>query len=89
MGPLTMAARRVGLGTVLEIQEAINRAARAQGRPEVSLINAEEQARIEALIAANTWPQKWSGTEVTGDVLLPQVGPGGSVQDLLLQELGR
>jgi DNA sulfur modification protein DndC len=86
MGPLTMDARRYGLAEVLCIQEEINTAARAQGRPEVSLISPEEHSRILELIEANTWPDRWDGTEVRGDVLLPQVMADGTVQDLLLEE---
>lgn len=67
MGPYTMDARRYGLSVVLGIQEEINAAAGAQGRPTVDLINEEEHARILALIEANTWPYRWSGTEETGD----------------------
>ena len=31
--------------------------------PEISLISLEEEQRILELIAANTWPQGWTGTE--------------------------
>ena len=31
--------------------------------PCVDLINAEEQVRILELIEANTWPERWTGTE--------------------------
>jgi DNA sulfur modification protein DndC len=84
LGPLTMDARRHGLATVLEVQHEINQAAAADGQPEISLINAEEEARILELIAANTWPQRWDGTEVTGDVWLPAVFGEGLVQPLLV-----
>jgi DNA sulfur modification protein DndC len=57
LGPLTMEARAYGLGRVLDIQ----------ARAGVDLINAEEEARIRELWAMNTWPQKWDGSEVTGD----------------------
>ncbi|HEX7021428.1 MAG TPA: phosphoadenosine phosphosulfate reductase family protein [Trueperaceae bacterium] len=67
MGPLTMAARRHGLETVLRIQAEVSEAARRQGRPPVSLINSEEHARILELIAANTWPERWTGAEPRGD----------------------
>ena len=89
MGPLTMEARREGLAHVLAIQEEVNRVAQAQGRPQVCLINREEQARILELIEANTWPQKWTGNEVRGDVLLPQVLADGVVQPLLMDEGSR
>ncbi|MCC7369672.1 MAG: phosphoadenosine phosphosulfate reductase family protein [Chloroflexi bacterium] len=84
LGPLTFDARRYALNIVLGIQTEINDAARAIGRPEVWLINAEEQERILALIAIGTWPQGWSGDEVRGDVALPQMHADGSVQDWLL-----
>jgi DNA sulfur modification protein DndC len=83
LGPLTFDARRMGLAEVLGVQSEINEAARRDGRPEISLIDDEERARIEALIAAGTWPHGWDGTEVTGDVLLPAVYGEGLVQPLL------
>lgn len=70
LGPYTLEARRYGLAQVLGIQEEINATARAQGRPLVDLINAEEHARILELIDANTWPQRWDGDEETGEKLL-------------------
>ena len=83
MGPLTMEARRFGLGEVLAIQAQVNRVARAEGRPCIDLINEEEHQRILDLIAQNTWPNRWSGNEVRGDVLLDQVLADGIVQPLL------
>lgn len=83
LGPLTMEARRWGLAQVLAIQDEVNAVARATGRPEYSLVSPEEEARIHELIAANTWPRKWSGEEPTGDVLLPEVQKDGSVQEWL------
>jgi len=70
MGPLTMEARRMGLAEVIAIQTEINANAPV-GRAPFSLINAEEAARIEELMAANTWPQRWTGEEVRADALLP------------------
>ncbi len=87
LGPLTMEAREYGLKQVLAIQNEINTAAHEQGRPLIDLINAEEEARIHELIAANTWPNGWDGTEVTGDVALPQVVSENLIQPLLALEL--
>lgn len=87
MGPLTMEARRRGLASVLAIQEEINSVARETARPEVILINAEEEARIHELISANTWPDKWDGTEPTADVLVDKINRDGTVQPLLLRAL--
>jgi DNA sulfur modification protein DndC len=83
LGPLTLEARQYGLAKVLEIQNEINAVARSQGRPFLSLINSDEQARIEELIAANTWPQKWDGTEILGSEVYEMTGPGGTKQLVL------
>ena len=83
LGPLTMEARHYGLSEVLSIQDEINEAAREEGRPQVSLINAEEQARILALIEANTWPNRWTGEEEIGDALTDRILRNGQVQPLL------
>ena len=88
LGPLHMEARRSMLEKVLAIQDEVNRAARTQGMPEVILINEEELARIEELMAANTWPNQWDGTEARGDAMLPEILPDGNVQQLLFEEDG-
>lgn len=84
LGPLTMEARRYGLAAVLSIQNEVNAAARSGGRPEISLINEEEKNRIVELIQANTWPQKWDGSEPLGDELIDRVFSDGSTQPLLI-----
>lgn len=72
-GPLTMEARRWGLAQVKAIQDEINDEARRLDRPEMWLINAEEEARILELIAANTWPDDWDGTEPRADTPVNEV----------------
>lgn len=86
LGPLTIEARKYGLATILQIQKDIIVAAQAHGRPELSLINAEEQARIEELIEANTWPQGWDGNEVKGDEIYEITIKEGLKQPLLPYE---
>lgn len=86
LGPLHLEARRWMLDQVLGIQTEVNDAARVLGKPELSLINAEEWARIEELIAANTYPDRWEGTEHRGDDWLPEILPDGSVQNLLFDD---
>ncbi len=71
---------------MLDIQAQVNREADAQGRLCIDLINEEEHARILALMEANTWPERWTGHEVRGDVLMPQVLTDGVVQPLLLDD---
>jgi DNA sulfur modification protein DndC len=83
LGPLTLEARRYGLVNVLEIQDEINAAARSQDRPLLSLISTEEQDRIEELIAANTWPDSWDGTEILGSEVYEVTGQTGTKQLVL------
>lgn len=83
MGPLTLDARMMGLERILAIQADCNAAAVALGRPQISLINAEEEARIRELIAANTWPDGWEGDEPAADTVMPIVYQNGAVQPLL------
>jgi DNA sulfur modification protein DndC len=83
MGPLTFEARLMGLDRILTIQNDINAAARSQGRPEISLLSAAEQARIRELIAAETWPDGWEGDEPTANTVMETVYQNGAVQPLL------
>lgn len=55
MGSLTFEARLMGLETILAIQPEVNAAARAQRRPEVDRIKAEEEGRIRH--ASGTHPR--------------------------------
>lgn len=83
-GPLTLAARAWALGQVLSIQAEVNAAADVQGRPRIDLINAEEEARIRELIAARTYPQRWSDADPDATELIPQVLGENITQELLL-----
>jgi DNA sulfur modification protein DndC len=73
----------MGLDRILGIQSEINAAARAQGRPEISLIDRAEEGRIRELIAAGTWPEGWEGDEPTADTVMATVYQNGAVQPLL------
>lgn len=89
MGPITIEARREALATILGIQDEINSEADRLGRPYVDMLNAEEAARIRELLDANTWPQKWTGDEPTGDELFEPMFADGSMQSFLPGLLGR
>lgn len=82
MGPLTMEARRYGLETVLSIQSEIGASAKEQGHPAISLIDSSEEARIEELMALNTWPNGWTGDEVSASKLLAETFSDGSIQPI-------
>lgn len=83
LGPLTFEARLMALDRILSIQNECNRAGRALGRPEISLIDTEEETRIRELISLETWPDGWEGDEPTGDVVLDVVYANGAVQPQL------
>lgn len=87
LGPLHLEARRWMLEQVLGIQAEVNSAARSLNRPEISLINPEELSRIEELIAVNTYPDRWDGTEHRGDEWFAETLPDGSIQPLLFDEI--
>lgn len=86
MGPLTFEARLMGLETILSIQTEVNEVARAQHRPEVDLINSEEEARIRELIALETWPEGWDGDEPLATTVMTTVYANGAIQPLLFSE---
>lgn len=86
LGPMTMETRLWGLQQVLDIQGDINTQAILQHRPRIELINGFEEARIKELISDNTWPDKWSGDEDTGDAPYDRVIAEGIIQPLIFHE---
>lgn len=87
MGPILLESRLMALERLLGIQAEINEAAQRLGRPLVDMINAEEEARIRELIAAETWPDGWDGDEPVATTPLDKVYADGSVQPLLFPEV--
>lgn len=87
MGPLTFEARMMGLERILSIQATCNAVARATQRPEIDLINPEEEARIRELIALETWPQGWGGDEPIATTIMDTVYANGAVQPRLFSEV--
>jgi len=83
MGPLTMAARQMALSEVLSIQQEVNTAAVALGRPKIDIMSNEEEAFIRQCWEDNVWPNKWTGGEPTADTLMDIVYSDGSIQPLL------
>lgn len=77
MGPLTLEARSEALERILDIQH----------RARVDLINAEEEDRIRALIAARTFPDKWAGDEPRADAWLDAEYADGTAQPILFRDL--
>ena len=83
MGPLKLDARLVALEEVLAIQAEVNVNARAHDRPLLDILNAEEEARVRELVAAGTWPNKWSGSEPGAEEDFEEQNADGSAQPLL------
>jgi DNA sulfur modification protein DndC len=83
MGPITFEGRRAGLAFVLGVQADVNEAARRLGRPGIDILNADEVARIEELIAAETWPDGWGGDEPLATAMSDVQHHDGSIQPLL------
>ena len=83
VGPLTIEARLKGLESILRIQDEVNIGAQELKRPPIDLINPEEDTRIRELIAMNTWPRGWDGTEAEGDALIDVINGDGTLQPLI------
>lgn len=86
LGPIKLSVRSEALARVLRIQDRVNTAAIHLKRPMVNHLDDEEIDRIEHLIAAETWPDGWGGTEPSGEVVLPDYHADGSIQHLLFGE---
>jgi DNA sulfur modification protein DndC len=80
LGPLTMEARRWGMNQILQIQDEVNNSAKNLARPQIDILNSEEVDRINELISANTWPDRWDGNEPTADTIMDTFFSDGSVQ---------
>jgi DNA sulfur modification protein DndC len=74
MGPLKLKTRLWALEVVLDIQARVNAEADRLGRPRVDLVSGEEEARIRELVAARTWPRKWTGDEPGADAFYAEAG---------------
>jgi len=72
LGPLTMEARAYFLDRVLDIQN----------RAQYELVSPEDEAYIQDCWAANLWPDKWSGDEEDGSLLMEQIYHGGATQQV-------
>jgi DNA sulfur modification protein DndC len=77
-GPLTLSARQELLDKILAVQEEVN--SNRGDRIAIDLINPQERSRIEELIAAKTFPNRWSGDEPVGNEIVPQYDSEGNVQ---------
>ena len=83
MGPLTLEARTRFLERLLNIQREINGEADRLKRPRVDHLNSEEETRIRELIAAETWPRGWDGSEPLASEPFEESFADGSKQPLL------
>jgi DNA sulfur modification protein DndC len=77
-GPLTLSARQELLDKILAVRDEVNEV--RGDRIAIDLINSQERSRIEELIAAKTYPNRWSGDEPVGNEIVPQYDSEGNVQ---------
>jgi DNA sulfur modification protein DndC len=86
-GPIKLHVRLELLEAVIGIQERVNAAAIALGRPEISLINNAEELFIRCSIGDGVWPNKWTGNEPGGEEWIDEPLGDGWVQPLLFGEV--
>lgn len=80
LGPLTFNARKYAFDKIIDIQTRVNAEAVKQNMTTISLLNDEEIIFIKDCWDKKLWPNKWDGTEPTGDVDMDTVFPDGTVQ---------
>jgi DNA sulfur modification protein DndC len=85
-GPIKLEVRLDALEQVLAIQAECN-AGRPDGIMPLDILNADEEARIRELIAGNTWPQRWDGSEVSADAWLDKHNSDGTIEPILFRDL--
>jgi hypothetical protein len=82
-GPIKLEKRLEILEQLLGIQQRVNTAGIALGRPQVSLINSAEELFIRAAIGSGVWPDRWDGTEPDSEEWFPTLYEDGTLQPLL------
>lgn len=85
MGALTINARKWAFDEVMAIQHEVNQAAIRLRRPEIDILNAEEQEYIRTAWANRLYPNGWTGDEPTANEPFDIIYPDGSIQPLLFQ----
>lgn len=83
LGPIKLNIRLQALSKVLNIQERINSKASLQSMPLVDIINSEEELRIRQLIEQKQFPERWTGNEIGGEVLVNKIFSDGTVWETL------
>ncbi len=84
MGPLTMDARKEGLKKLKEIIHNVNSQAIIEGKPQIDLLNKEEEDRIKWHWENGSFPQGWTGKEPIASESFVQYFSDGSYQKQLL-----
>ena len=80
LGPLTFEARKYAFNKIIDIQTRINDEAVKQNMTTISLLNDEEILFIKDCWDKKLWPNKWDGSEPTGDVPMDTIFPDGTIQ---------
>jgi DNA sulfur modification protein DndC len=83
-GPIVVDVRAEMLERLLAIQAEINA---TPNKPDIDLINADEEAFIRQCLADKVYPDKWDGTEPIGTTWIDEpIGDSGMIQPLLFQQ---
>lgn len=83
LGPITIQARKKSYNKIIKIQNDINKVAIKEGKPTVTLLNKQERNLIISLWKVKRWPNRWDGSEPTGDILMDTVFRDGSIQPII------
>lgn len=80
LGPLTFEARKYAFDKIIDIQTRINNQATLFSMTPVILLNDQEIDFIKKCWEEKLWPNRWDGSEPTGDVDMDTVYPDGTIQ---------
>jgi DNA sulfur modification protein DndC len=85
LGPIKLLIRVEALNKILDIQNRVNAIAKEEGRPLIDIINPDEEIRILDLIRNKTFPNKWDGSEIGGEVPVDKIYSNGTMMETLFK----
>jgi DNA sulfur modification protein DndC len=85
LGPIKLDVRLKALDKILDIQKRVNDVAIIQKMPLLDIINVDEHLRILELIKLKTFPNKWDGKEIGGEVEIDKLYNNGTILQSLFK----
>lgn len=86
LGPIKLNIRLEALSKILAIQTEINLVAEGKNYPLIDIINESERLRIIELIDNKTFPDRWTGDEIGGEVAIDTIYSDGTIWPLLFTD---